>query len=165
MTPSARFCQENSGVREPRGIQTRFQGFVRGDVGIYIAAQMQPIQSPQGLRPHCFRTLVPEAIFFGMVFGTRVLKYWVLGPSTIIREPSLPSCRWGPVRLREASSDTGDPEDASGSFPELPKLLNEGICLRVYSLIQDCWKLWVTARPLPLQYCPVSPPPSFGHLP
>ena len=35
---------------------------------------------PEGPSTQHLRTLVPKAID-GMVFGTRVLKYWVLGPS------------------------------------------------------------------------------------
>ena len=35
---------------------------------------------PEGPSTQCLRILVPKTIPF-MVFGTRVLKYWVLGPS------------------------------------------------------------------------------------
>ena len=38
---------------------------------------------PEGPSTQCFRTLVLKTIPF-MVFGTRVLKYWVLGPSGIL---------------------------------------------------------------------------------
>ena len=37
--------------------------------------------SPEGPSTLHVRTLVPKAIT-GMVLGTKVLKYWVLGPST-----------------------------------------------------------------------------------
>ena len=35
---------------------------------------------PEGPSTQYFRTLVPKTIE-GMIFGTRSLKYWVLGPS------------------------------------------------------------------------------------
>ena len=38
------------------------------------------MMNPAGPRTHCLRTPVPNTIPL-MVFGTRVLKYWVLGPS------------------------------------------------------------------------------------
>ena len=38
---------------------------------------------PEGPSTHCLRTLVPNTIPY-MAFGTRVLKYWVLGPSGIV---------------------------------------------------------------------------------
>ena len=55
---------------------------------------------PEGPSTQYFRFLVPKTIFF-MVFGTRVLKYWVLGPSgfahgafeTASTHPRQPSCR------------------------------------------------------------------------
>ena len=37
---------------------------------------------PEGPSTQHLRTLVPNAIK-GMGFGTRVLKYWVLGPSVV----------------------------------------------------------------------------------
>ena len=40
----------------------------------------EPRPCPEGPSTQCLRTLVPKAIK-GMVVGTRVLKYWVLGPS------------------------------------------------------------------------------------
>ena len=39
-----------------------------------------PLPVPGGLSTQSFRTLVPKTILL-MAFGTRVLKYWVLGPS------------------------------------------------------------------------------------
>ena len=38
------------------------------------------LPDPEGPSTQYLRTLVPKAIK-GMVFGTRVLTYWVLGPS------------------------------------------------------------------------------------
>ena len=39
-----------------------------------------PLMVPEGPSAQYLRLLVPETIL-GMVFGTRVLKHWVLGPS------------------------------------------------------------------------------------
>ena len=43
-------------------------------------------RATQGPSTQYSRTLVPNT-FKGMVFGTRVLKYWLLGPSGFARTP------------------------------------------------------------------------------
>ena len=42
--------------------------------------QLATVYFPEGPSTQYLRTLVPKTIAL-MVFGTRVLKYWVLGPS------------------------------------------------------------------------------------
>ena len=54
--------------------------------------------NPQGPSTQYLRTLIPKAIK-GRVFGTRVLKRWVLGPSALcsastLADYGLPPQRW-----------------------------------------------------------------------
>ena len=46
----------------------------------HVGDAFGPATNPEGPSTHYFRTLVPKAIK-GVVFGTRVLKYLVLGAS------------------------------------------------------------------------------------
>ena len=53
---------------------------------------------PEGPSSQYLRTLVPNTIK-GMVFGTRVLKYWVLGPSKYINMEAIPGLVLKPESL------------------------------------------------------------------
>ena len=57
-----------------------FAGLHRLSPCLDVALRIEASQGRKGPSTHYSRTLVPKATW-GMVFGTRVLKYWVLGPS------------------------------------------------------------------------------------
>ena len=86
----------------------------RRDGEICTAMGLRPrLQSPEGPSTQYLRTLVPKAIK-GMVFGTRVLKYWVLGPSGVCKvyhhrpdQPSDSRCSLPHRALGVASSALG----------------------------------------------------------
>ena len=87
---------------------------------------------PEGPSTHYLRTLVPNTIK-SMVFGTRVLKYWVLGPGSGSRDrlpppkPGAPDA--SPAGLvsairQEASSGglLGDPDSSGAKFWGRPQV-------------------------------------------
>ena len=65
------------------------QGDCSRNPGHSAGRQFSPaICIPEGPSTHHLRTLVPNTIPL-LVFGTRVLKYWVLGPSGYLMTDSL----------------------------------------------------------------------------
>ena len=75
---------------------------------------------PEGPSTQYLRTLVPKAIK-GRVFGTRVLKYWVLGPSGYAAEIIFRALKGMiPVPMLEVSLAAGPKSGCAAALRQRP---------------------------------------------